>query len=84
MPATVAVQTVLALGTMLAAEQDARMLLMLGAGLMVIETDPDFVGSWVLVAVTIAVVGELTTKGAEYVPLALMLPTVVFQLTAEE
>ncbi len=84
MPATAVVQAVLALGTMLAAGQETRTLVIAGAGLMVILVDADFVRSWVLVAVTIAVVGEVMVEVVERTPLGLIVPTEVDQVTAEE
>lgn len=74
----------LALGTMLDAAQVGTMLVMLGAGLMVMAAVADLVGSCVLVAVTIAVVGDVMVGAVESRPAALMLPAVVVQVTVEE
>ncbi len=57
---------------------------MLGAGLMVTVADADLVGSVVLVAVMVAVVGEVVFEDVVSTPFGLMLPAVVVQVTPEE
>jgi hypothetical protein len=81
--ATVGVQVVLLPSTRVVAWHTSERPVMAAAGVSEMLSEPDFVGSVTLVAVTVSAVA-CVLKGAVSTPVVLIVPSEVDQVTAEE